>query len=166
MAEAVVKKLSAVVLPALLLIGVYDYLTNFESNYCNMTYMYETPEYIPIPLHPDVHKQFPHYKLYLYGEGTKSYDGIPVLFIPGNAGSYKQVRSLASVAYRMSVKYSFHFNYFSVDLNEEYSALYGLTLQAQTEFVHASIKRILKLYQTSKTSSPCSVILVGHSMGG
>lgn len=26
--------------------GLYDYLTNYESNSCEMTYMWETPEYI------------------------------------------------------------------------------------------------------------------------
>jgi len=50
---------------------------------------------------------FPKYGLYVYGEGKSAgylekgkYSGIPVLFIPGNSGSYKQVRSLASVALR------------------------------------------------------------------
>ena len=42
------------------------------------------------------------YGLYLYREvGRDNGDrptGIPTLFIPGNAGSYKQVRSIASAA--------------------------------------------------------------------
>lgn len=46
-----------------------------------------------------------------------SFDGVPVLFLPGNVGSYKQVRSLASVALRKALssasKYPFHFDYFS-----------------------------------------------------
>ena len=48
---------------------------------------------------------YPKYRLYAYGEGKMAgyleagkYSGIPVLFIPGNSGSYKQVRSMASVA--------------------------------------------------------------------
>jgi hypothetical protein len=50
---------------------------------------------------------FPKYGLYVYGEGKMAgylekgkFSGIPVLFIPGNSGSHKQVRSLASVALR------------------------------------------------------------------
>ena len=42
-------------------------------------------------------KQYPHYKLYVYGEGyyaeqlsRQQYSGVPVIFIPGNGGSYKQ----------------------------------------------------------------------------
>jgi hypothetical protein len=49
----------------------------------------------------------------VYGEGKAAaylekgkFSGIPVLFIPGNSGSYKQVRSLASVALRQPYKTS------------------------------------------------------------
>jgi glycosylphosphatidylinositol deacylase len=31
----------------------------------------------------------------------KNVSGVPVLFIPGNAGSYKQVRSIASESHRL-----------------------------------------------------------------
>ncbi len=41
--------------------------------------------------------KFPHYNLFVYGEGEQAerykkgeFTGIPVLFIPGNAGSFKQ----------------------------------------------------------------------------
>ncbi|GFT89393.1 GPI inositol-deacylase [Trichonephila clavipes] len=47
------------------------------------------------------------------------FTGNPVLFIPGNAGSHRQVRSLASVALRMA--HSLHttmFNFFAIDFNE------------------------------------------------
>ena len=44
-----------------------------------------------------IQRRFPSYKLYVYGEGhyaeqlaRKQYNGVPVLFIPGNGGSYKQ----------------------------------------------------------------------------
>ncbi|KAM7267450.1 hypothetical protein ACFE04_009616 [Oxalis oulophora] len=71
------------------------------SNGCVMTYMY--PTYIPIPTPKNVSAE--KYGLHLYHEGWKRIDykehlkqlsGIPVLFIPGNGGSYKQVRSLAA----------------------------------------------------------------------
>ncbi|BBH00492.1 hydrolase, partial [Prunus dulcis] len=71
------------------------------SNGCTMTYMY--PTYIPIPTTTAVSPA--KYGLYLYHEGWKKIDfkehlkklsGIPILFIPGNGGSYKQVRSLAA----------------------------------------------------------------------
>lgn len=57
----------------------------------------------------------------------------------------------------------FHFDYFSVDLNEEYSALFGGVLSDQRDFVHHCLHRILELYQNN-ANKPTSVILIGHSM--
>ncbi|GFY57800.1 GPI inositol-deacylase [Trichonephila inaurata madagascariensis] len=151
------------------LYGGFHYINNHESNMCEMTYMFEYPEYLRIPLKYEVMKQFPRYKLYVYGEGKyfeelqkDRFTGNPVLFIPGNAGSHRQVRSLASVALRMA--HSLHttmFNFFAIDFNEEISGLYGGTLDDQTEFVYACIKRIQSLYSSEK-----KLILIGHSMGG
>ncbi|XP_068637444.1 GPI inositol-deacylase isoform X2 [Aristolochia californica] len=71
------------------------------TNGCIMTYMY--PTYVPIPTPPNVSSE--KYGLFLYHEGWKKIDfsehlkklnGVPVLFIPGNGGSYKQVRSLGA----------------------------------------------------------------------
>ncbi|GKV07874.1 hypothetical protein SLEP1_g19583 [Rubroshorea leprosula] len=71
------------------------------SDGCIMTYMY--PTYIPISSTGEASSA--KYGLYLYHEGWRKIDfhehlkklsGIPVLFIPGNGGSYKQVRSLAA----------------------------------------------------------------------
>ncbi|XP_022981213.1 uncharacterized protein LOC111480421 isoform X1 [Cucurbita maxima] len=71
------------------------------SNGCTMTYMY--PTYIPISSPVGLSSE--KYGLHLYHEGWKKIDfkehlkklnGVPVLFIPGNGGSYKQVRSLAA----------------------------------------------------------------------
>ncbi|KAL5981930.1 hypothetical protein ACLOJK_015997 [Asimina triloba] len=71
------------------------------SNGCIMTYMY--PTYVPIATPPNVSSE--KYGLFLYHEGWKKIDfaehlkklsGVPVLFIPGNGGSFKQVRSLAA----------------------------------------------------------------------
>ncbi|CAN6448322.1 unnamed protein product [Victoria cruziana] len=70
-------------------------------NGCVMTYMY--PTYIPIRTPANVSSD--KYGLFLYHEGWKKIDfnehvmklsGVPVLFIPGNGGSYKQVRSIAA----------------------------------------------------------------------
>ncbi|KAG6557641.1 hypothetical protein Mapa_000922 [Marchantia paleacea] len=70
-------------------------------NGCTMTFMY--PTYIPIS--PPLNMTSNRYAIYLYHEGWKKIDnelhllklsGVPVLFIPGNGGSYKQVRSIAA----------------------------------------------------------------------
>ncbi|XP_071492488.1 GPI inositol-deacylase-like [Diadema antillarum] len=161
------------IVAAFVIVGIYDVLTNFESNRCAMSYMWETPEYIPVPrVNQTVQDKYPQYALTLYGEGKYAKEiknmkltGVPVLFIPGNAGSHKQVRSLSSIALRKSAKYNFHFNYFSVDLNEELNGMYGGVLEGQTEYVQACVERILELYSGRK-NPPKQLVIIGHSKGG
>lgn len=153
---------------SLFTLGLYTFLVEKEPNRCAMSYMYEMPQYV------NLNVSHSRYSLYAYGEGKLSeavykaeFSGIPVLFIPGNAGSFRQVRSLASIALRKSIeesKYKVHFDYFAADFVEEYSALYGGTLNEQAAFVRQSIKTILNLYKGS--IKPKSVVLVGHSIGG
>ena len=146
---------------------------NHEENGCEMTYMFEYPEYIRIKLKKQISKSYPRYGLYLYGEGSYAQEqkrvfeptGIPVLFIPGNAGSYRQVRSLASVALRKAERRGNHFNYFTVDFDEDFSGLFGGVLMDQVNFVHSCLRHIIRSYK-GKKSGPESVILIGHSMGG
>ncbi|XP_041120661.1 GPI inositol-deacylase-like isoform X2 [Polyodon spathula] len=171
-------KLSAATFYALLAglfaIAIRDVLFGYEENGCSMTYMFEYPEYQRIRLPKRLQRQYPSYGLYLYGEGSYAEEnkklkltGIPVLFLPGNAGSYKQARSLGSVALRKAenIDNRFHLNVFTVDFNEELVALYGGSLQRQTKFVHECIRAILKLYK-DQPAPPSSVAVVGHSMGG
>lgn len=117
---------------------------------------------------------FPKYALYGYSEGHLTenarrnlWTGAPVLFIPGNSGSFKQARSLASVALRKGVanNWNAHLDYFAVDLNEEYSAFYGGVLEEQTEFVARCVVQVLELYR-GKKNRPRQLILIGHSIGG
>lgn len=65
---------------------------------------------------------FPAYGLYAYSEGqlaqktrNMQFTGAPVIFVPGNAGSYKQARSLASVALRKGIDNGLrhHLDYFT-----------------------------------------------------
>ena len=90
-----------------------------------------------------------------------------MLFIPGNSGSFKQSRSLASVALRKGISNNWHthLDYFVVDLNEEYSAFYGGVLEEQTEFVARCVVQVLELYRGLK-NQPRQVVLIGHSIGG
>ncbi|KAJ8410602.1 hypothetical protein AAFF_G00195060 [Aldrovandia affinis] len=158
----------------LLAMGLRELLLGFEENRCSMTYMFEYPEYRRVPLPRRVTQQYPGYGLYLYGEGLYAQEtrglklsGAPVLFLPGNAGSHKQARSLGSVALRKAedIDNKFHLNVFTIDFNEELVALYGGSLRRQTHFLHECIKAILRLYK-SQVQAPQSVVLVGHSMGG
>lgn len=76
------------------LAGLFGLLKPIQNG-CIMTYMF--PQYIPISAPANVSSA--KYGLYLYHEGWRKIDynehikklsGVPVLFIPGNAGSYKQ----------------------------------------------------------------------------
>ncbi|XP_076290092.1 GPI inositol-deacylase [Lasioglossum baleicum] len=153
------------------ILGAARYITDFEENTCDMTYMFEYPQYVRISLDNKIEERYPRYGLYAYGEGFVTekhrrmyFSGIPVLFIPGNAGSHEQVRSLASVSLRKSLKdrTPFYFDYFTVSLGKDYSALYGGVLMDETLYVSHCIKKILSLYKTNVEN----VILIGHSMGG
>ncbi|KAH6831296.1 hydrolase [Perilla frutescens var. hirtella] len=82
------------------LLGLY-YLLKPAVNGCVMTYMY--PTYIPIPTPKNVSSA--KYGLFLYHEGWRKIDfndhlkkinSVPVLFIPGNGGSYKQASPFIS----------------------------------------------------------------------
>lgn len=144
------------------------------------------------------------YSLYLYREGGLDEDpmasflelcvdlranifqvkGVPVLFIPGNAGSYKQVRSLASEAahyYYNTIAQdpkameegATSIDLFSVDFNEDFTAFHGQTLLDQAEYLNDAVAYILSLYHDPRRAQrntalpdPSSVILIGHSMGG
>lgn len=116
--------------------------------------------------------RFSKYNLFAYSEGIRTelardmkFTGAPVLYIPGNKGSYKQVRSLASVALRKGIdsNWKTHLDYFTVDLDEKYSGVFGGVLDEQTNFVAAAISQILKLYR-NLPDPPKDVVLIGHSM--
>ena len=78
---------------------------------------------------------------------------------------FLSVRSLASVAYRKSLdsRKQFYFDFFTVDVNEELSALHGRLLDRQVSFVQLCIKKILQIYKM-KNKGQNSVVLIGHSM--
>ncbi|XP_051117453.1 uncharacterized protein LOC127242099 isoform X2 [Andrographis paniculata] len=155
------------------------------SNGCVMTYMY--PTYIPISKSENATSA--RYSLYLYHEGWRKIDfndhlkklnGVPVLFIPGNGGCYKQVRSLGAESDRayqggplemnlyqdssslgeqvgvdlldiiLPTKYASMLNWFAVDLVGEHSAMDGRILQDQADYVVYAIHRILDLYKESR----------------
>lgn len=109
---------------------------------------------------------------------------MPVLFIPGNAGSYKQVRPIAAEAanyYHDVLRHDIDgfkagvrgLDFFTVDFNEDITAFHGQTLLDQAEYLNEAIRYILSLYLDPRISArhpdlpdPTSVIVVGHSMGG
>ncbi|KAI8144743.1 PGAP1-like protein-domain-containing protein [Fennellomyces sp. T-0311] len=128
---------------------------------------YSRPSFVPIDPGPDS-RLGQKYTLYLFREGfmdaPNEPKGMPALFIPGHAGSYKQVRSIAATStyyYKQNKPDGNRLDFFTVDLNEEFSALSGQLLYDQAEYLNDAIERILSLYNQGS-----SVLVVGHSMGG
>lgn len=95
---------------------------------------------------------------------TNQVDGIPIIFVPGNAGSVRQVRSLASVLQNKTESRNtpFHFDVFAVSFNEEFSGINSNYLVRHTEFVQKAVKHVWNMYRTP----PSKIILFGHSLGG
>ncbi|GAA6041869.1 hypothetical protein JCM8097_004517 [Rhodosporidiobolus ruineniae] len=113
--------------------------------------------------------------------------GTPVLFVPGNAGSFRQVRSLAAAASRTwfevpgvprrsvagSGKGAAPLDFFTLDFNDDFSAFHGQTLLDQAEYTADCVRYILSLYahhedetHGARRPDPTSAIVVAHSMGG
>eukprot|EP01124_Arcella_intermedia_P018158 TRINITY_DN2512_c0_g1_i1.p1 TRINITY_DN2512_c0_g1~~TRINITY_DN2512_c0_g1_i1.p1 ORF type:complete len:959 (-),score=170.88 TRINITY_DN2512_c0_g1_i1:55-2931(-) len=164
-----------------------------KPNLCSMTWMMPTYQRIPFT---NVSRLEYKYKLYLYREAPffdphkdigKVISGVPVIFMPGHAGDHTQVRSLGSISARMtplkekqkllrdrgfeplgSGNEVTDFDWFSININEELSALSGNLLLEQAEFLNDCIQYILTIYEKNlpPTRRPSSVILLGHSMGG
>ncbi|EDW00098.1 GH12040 [Drosophila grimshawi] len=152
------------------LYGIFHIHVEVEPNACRMTYMFGQPQFARVRF--DANKQFPNYGLYYYYEGVRQpvdphkmrMTGAPVIFVPGNAGSYKQARSLASVALRKArdnPESGIHLDYYTIDYDEELSALYGGYMYHQRSFLKHCIHTILSLYK-----QPSPIVLIGHSMGG
>ena len=159
-----------------------------DSPYCKGVYM--NPAYAKIRAFDSSYTRFASkYSLYLYREQGKdkmpgknenfNLTGTPVLFIPGNAGSYKQVRSIAA---ETADQYFYNINnikllnpntnnldFFTADFNEDFTAFHGRTMLDQSEYLNEAVKFILSLYKSNDNSNdnyPTSVIILSHSMGG
>ncbi|KAN0069070.1 PGAP1-like domain containing protein [Elaphomyces granulatus] len=185
--------LSLASLGVLLLLSItYSFVNrDLGADGCDVPVM--SPTYIRMVGFDAEHTHFASkYNLYLYREeGLDLYteeniglNGVPVLFLPGNAGSYRQVRSLAAEASRHYFEVIRHdqerlksgarsLDFFMVDFNEDMAAFHGQTLLDQAEYVNEALAYILSLYHDPRRSrrdpslpDPSSVILIGHSMGG
>ncbi|KAG6001405.1 hypothetical protein E4U21_004397 [Claviceps maximensis] len=158
-----------------------------EAKGCRMSYM--RPSYIQFTEFDTEHTRFAtKYSLYLYREQEIDDDhklrGTPVLFVPGNAGSYKQVRPIAAEAatyFHDTIRHDSrsidsgvrNLDFFTVDFNEDITAFHGQTLLDQAEYLNEAIRYILSLYsdpqrvgRDPELPDPTSVIILGHSMGG
>jgi len=85
---------------------------------------------------------------------------MPVLFVPGSAGNYGQVRSLASAVlyYENSTDC---FEFYAVDFLEDFMAFSAHLIRHEASYVNECIR-----YLASQFPHTDSIILIGHSFGG
>lgn len=116
--------------------------------------------------------------------GPQKLEPMPVLFIPGNAGSYAQVRSLAASSWdqywqgQMDMPAVEFFNasgpllWYTIDFNEDFSAFHGQTLHDQAFYVNEVLRYLRYLHPSADNGmlregeQSTTVAVVGHSMGG
>lgn len=164
---------------------IVTYIFESTENQCQMTFMMEPPKFIPVPIErshtrldqaadqntPNRHHL--DYKLFMYSEfgfpltsdvRRDLKDSMPVLFVPGNAGSYQQVRSLASTCIRRQLQSleAYKFVFYTIDFRDELSGLSGNFVEDQIGFVHEAIDQIISMHPSDTNG----IILIGHSVGG
>ncbi|KAI8903193.1 hypothetical protein EDD86DRAFT_250600 [Gorgonomyces haynaldii] len=130
---------------------------------------YIQPWYLPQPFVSSNPRLQQRYSLFLSRDklSTLKLNGLPVLFIPGNAGNYKQVRSFGAVAQRVKLweKTVPNMDIFTIDTKYELSAFDPQFLMDQAFYCNEAIEYILGLYNNTG-HTPEAVYVVGHSMGG
>ncbi|KAJ2997933.1 GPI inositol deacylase [Globomyces sp. JEL0801] len=115
------------------------------------------------------------YTLYRMKEDNKEFYGVPILFLPGNAGNYKQIRSFGAVAYRLWIWRNQQVppldiyastTLLQINVRDELGAFNADALSDQAYFANEAIKYILDIYKQRNTSQITQVLVIGHSMGG
>lgn len=144
---------------------------------CLMSFMMEPPKFFDMGVKVKNQISSNHmispYKLYLYSEFDfparqndrfDIRDSFPVLFVPGNSGSYQQVRSLASTCIRRQIQSldAYKFIFYTIDFGGQLSGLNGKLVEDQTEYVNLCLQKIKEMFSDKFNG----VILVGHSVGG
>ncbi|KAF6775285.1 hypothetical protein AHF37_05940 [Paragonimus kellicotti] len=151
-----------------LFITVIEFVWNVEENRCIMSYMTMQPILKSLPMAPSPKPSLASYRLQQYCSGycrpVSQKNGFPVLFLPGTRGSSRMVRSIASAQEYFDFGTDMPFDFFSIDYNEDTTALSGELVQCQSEFLKLAVDHILAQY-LGTVNAPRSVLVVGHSLG-
>ncbi|KAI8833306.1 PGAP1-like protein-domain-containing protein [Chytriomyces cf. hyalinus JEL632] len=102
-------------------------------------------------------------RLFRIRKTTASQKAIPVLFVHGHAGSHEQLRWLAEASIEREDNRTTHLEWFSLEMNEQFSALDAHLILQQAHSVNEALTFILH-QQLSNASQ--SAIIIAHSMGG
>ena len=134
-----------------------------EPNRCHMTYL--LPYFKRVDVDVDADRHLHKYSLYMYvelsGRDAVATDTQPVIYVPGNAGHYKQVRSLGGHATRAFRGFDAALHFYTIDFLEELSAAHAHIAVDQALFLNYCLRTIRGAH-----GARASVIVVAHSMGG
>eukprot|EP00667_Euglena_gracilis_P001215 EG_transcript_1213 len=134
-----------------------------EANLCHMTYL--MPHFQPIAVDVGRDRQLLRYGLFRYIELSVEESPVarhqPVLYVPGNAGHFRQVRSLGGHTLRATAQSPARLTFFTVDFREELSAAHAQVALDQALFLNYCLRTVL-----AQPGSRASVVVVGHSVGG
>ena len=168
-----------------LLFVLLGFHTHFRSNArdirsdCELPFMRPTYQKVKTPA--DSTYSLYRYREYLHDALKQSaVSGIPAIFIPGNAGSYKQVRTFASIssfyykdyleAKGKVTKELRKYDWYSIDTRESLLAFDAQGIRDVAAFVEKAMDTIAKRH--SKRAKTLGIkwdgkfLVVGHSMGG
>ncbi|TDH72997.1 hypothetical protein CCR75_009577 [Bremia lactucae] len=134
---------------------------------CEMTWSW--PVFSPVKWRSTPsHDKYQFYRVDMKS-ARNSLSGVPVLFVPGHMGSYKQARSLSRHLWDTNETL---FDIFALDLNDEPTGLNGNYITDQALYLNDVVRAILKEYKRQhiksekQLNSPESIVIVAHSMGG
>ncbi|KAL4138620.1 hypothetical protein PRIC2_002125 [Phytophthora ramorum] len=135
--------------------------TKTHASACEMTWSW--PVYSPVTWRSSPsHAKYQLFRVDMKQERT-SLAGVPVLFVPGHMGSYKQARSLSRHLWDADETL---FDLFALDFQEEPTGLNGNFITQQATFLNDAVRAILKEYKKQNKKKVESVVIVAHSMGG
>jgi hypothetical protein len=119
---------------------------------CSMSFMHPRWQRVRRAAIPDSK-----YTLFSYHDSASTLQEpiFAMLFVPGNAGSYKQARSIGSAVLLSQSSFAV----FAINFNEEYSALSGALQNEQLVYLETCIDELRAL-------GFLKIVVVGHSVGG
>ncbi len=149
--------LATVLVSAWLLYACNKHLLNTKCSRCTMSFMYvdyerELKADAGIP-----------YSLHRYSDPFAKNPQVasctPVIFAPGNQGSYKQSRTIGSwLANHYDESHCY--TTYAVDFLEQWSVVSNKTIRQQAEFLLSCIQHVQSKHKNKK------LVIVAHSMGG
>ena len=87
---------------------------------------------------------------------------LAVLFVHGNDGCHKQVRSIASVTLSSSQPNGAHVHFYTLEVEAVFTGFDGADLTEQARHVGRAVRTLQRLYE----GTPAQLVVLAHSMGG